>query len=150
MKLIKNLFYLFFPLIGGSIIGLISSKFMDYNSLVKPPLSPPGLAFPIVWTILYLLLGLSFYLYKQKKNNTLLNIIYYIGLFVNYFWTVFFFILKWRLFTCLWTIILLALVIYLILLFFKENKISSYLNIPYLLWVLFATYLTFGTYFLNI
>ena len=66
MKIIKNIFYLTFPLILGIISGLITRNSIDYSNLNKPPLSPPGIVFPIVWTILYILIGLSYYLYKKN------------------------------------------------------------------------------------
>ena len=148
--MLNNLFYLFFPLICGSIIGLLTSSFIDYNTLIKPPLSPPGYIFGIVWPILYLLMGISYYLLKKDNYDTQKeSIIYYSQLFVNLLWSIFFFVLKWRLFTVFWTILLLGLVIYMIILFFKKNKVSVYLNIPYLIWLIFATYLSIGVYILN-
>ena len=151
MIIIKKLFYIFFPLLSGSIIGLIISSFIDYGVLNKPPLSPPGYLFPIIWSILYFLMGLSYYLFKDKyyKETKLESFIYYLQLIINLLWSIFFFILKWRLFTIIWTILLLLLVIYLIILFYKKNKISTYLNIPYLIWLIFASYLTIGVYILN-
>lgn len=151
MILIKKLFYLFLPLLSGSIIGLITSNFIDYELLKQPPLSPPGYIFPIVWSIIYILMGISYLLFKEKypEKTDKENKIYYAQLIVNLLWSIFFFILKWRFFTIIWTILLLILVIYLILLFFRKNKVSAYLNIPYLLWVIFATYLTIGVYILN-
>lgn len=147
---IRNAFYIFLPLLLGSIIGLIISNSLDYGIINKPFLSPPGYIFPIVWSILYILMGLSYFLYKNYgKENKKVDKIYYYQLFVNLLWSIFFFVLKWRLFTCIWTIILLLLVIYLLILFFKYYKPSFYLNIPYLIWLIFATYLTFGVYFLN-
>lgn len=147
----KKLFYLFLPIISGSIVGLLISSSIDYGVLNKPPLSPPGFIFPIVWSILYLLMGLSYYLFKNKyyKETKLESIVYYTQLFFNLLWSILFFVLKWRLFTIGWTLILLLLVIYLIFLFYDKNKASAYLNIPYLLWLLFATYLTIGVYILN-
>ena len=68
MKL-KNLFYLFFPLIVGGIIGVLTSGSIEYSELVKPPLSPPSILFPIVWTIIYLLMGISYYLIKNNSYN---------------------------------------------------------------------------------
>ena len=148
--MLKNLFYLFFPLVCGTLIGLLTSSFIDYNTLVKPPLSPPGYIFGIVWPILYLLMGISYYLLKKDNYDTQKeSIIYYSQLFVNLLWSIFFFVLKWRLFTVFWTILLLGLVIYMIILFFKKNKVSAYLNIPYLIWLIFATYLSIGVYILN-
>lgn len=147
---IKKLFYLFFPLICGTIVGLLTSSFTDYTTFNRPPLSPPGFIFPIVWSILYLLMGLSYLIFKNnnfytKKEST----IYYIQLGVNLLWTIFFFVLKWRLFSIFWTILLLILVIYLVKLFYEKTKISAYLNIPYIIWLIFATYLTIGVYILN-
>ena len=148
--MLKNLFYLFFPLVCGTLIGLLTSSFIDYNTLIKPPLSPPGYIFGIVWPILYLLMGISYYLLKKDNYDTQKeSIIYYSQLAVNLLWSIFFFVLKWRLFTVFWTILLLGLVIYMIILFFKKNKVSAYLNIPYLIWLIFATYLSIGVYILN-
>jgi len=115
-----------------------------------PPLAPPGFIFPIVWAILYLLMGISYYLYK-KNNKVFSNtdLIYYIQLIVNLLWTIIFFVFELKFFSIIWIILLLILVIYLIVLFFKDNKISAYLNIPYLIWITFATYLTISIYLLN-
>jgi len=146
---IKKLFYLFFPLICGTIIGLLTSSSIDYTNIVRPPLSPPGFIFPIVWSILYLLMGVSFLLYRKNNDNKRTIIVYYLQLIVNLLWTIIFFVLKLRLFAIFWTLLLLILVIYLFILLLKENKISAYLNIPYIIWLLFATYLTIGTYILN-
>lgn len=144
------MFYLFFPLFCGSIIGLLISSNIDYGLLNKPLLSPSGFIFPIVWSILYLLMGISYLLYKTNKDNCkLIDIVYYINLFVNLLWSIFFFVFKWRLFSLIWIILLLVIVIYLLILFWKNYKPSFYINIPYLLWIIFATYLTFGVYILN-
>lgn len=148
-NIVKKLFYIFFPLIMGTFVGLIISSYQDYAFLVKPLLSPPGYLFPIVWSILYLLLGISFFLYRKNNNNSKTIKIYYLSLFVNLFWSIFFFVLKWYLFTIFWTILLLILVIYLLYLFYQEYKPALYLNIPYLIWLIFATYLTINIYILN-
>ena len=140
-KLIKNIAL---PVILGSIIGLIISPFMNYQDLNKPPLSPPGITFPIVWTILYIIMGYSFY--KQNEQN---KHIYYTQLIVNLLWSIFFFVFKWYLFSSLWIILLIILVIIMIKNFYEENEISVLLNIPYLIWLIFAAYLSFGVYFLN-
>lgn len=132
------------PVILGGIIGLIINPFMNYQSLNKPPLSPPGLTFPIVWTILYIIMGYSFY--KQFNQN---KSIYYTQLIVNLLWSIFFFVFKWYLFSFLWITFLIILVIIMIKKFYKENKLSGLLNIPYLIWLLFASYLSLGIYLLN-
>ena len=138
------------PIIVGGIVGLIISKSIDYNYLQKPPLSPPSIAFPIVWTILYMLMGISYGILKiKKKTDKETNLIYYIQLGVNALWSIFFFLLKWRLFSFIWIIILALLIIIMIYTFYKRDKIAGLLQIPYLLWVLFAIYLNLGVYLLN-
>lgn len=140
-KLIKNILI---PVIMGGIIGLIINPFMNYQDLNKPPLSPPGIIFPIVWTILYIIMGYSFY--KQDEQN---KAIYYTQLIVNGLWSIFFFVFKWYLFSFIWIILLIILVIIMIKEFYKLNKLSGLINIPYLIWLVFATYLSFGVYILN-
>ena len=138
------------PVIIGGVIGLVTSNAIDYNSLEKPILSPPGILFPIVWTILYILMGIS---YGILKSNNLVDEkvrrIYYLQLFFNALWSVIFFVLKWRLFSFIWIILLDILVIVMIYRFYKKNKVSGLLQIPYLIWVLFATYLNLSIYLLN-
>lgn len=148
---IKNIFYIFLPIVLGSLIGMLISNHIDYSTLIKPPLAPPKILFPIAWSIIYLLMGISYYLYKKEDNyDNRITITYYLQLFVNLLWSIIFFIFKARLFASLWIILLDLLVIYLIYLFKNNNnKISAYLNIPYLIWILFATYLTIGIYYLN-
>ncbi len=149
-KVLKNIFYLFFPLFIGIIVSLLISKSIDYQSLVRPPLAPPKILFPIAWTIIYLLMGLSYYLFKKNDDDDMLvSLVYYIQLFINAFWSIFFFLFKWRFFSIIWIILLDVFVLGLIYLFWPKNKISAYLNIPYMLWILFATYLTIGIYVLN-
>ncbi len=149
-KYLKYAFYLFLPIILGSLVGFLISGKIDYMSLKQPLLAPPKLIFPIAWSIIYLLMGLSFFLLKRDypscPEETL---VYYIQLFVNLLWSIIFFLLKWRLFAIIWIILLDILVIYMIYLFFRRKRISAYLNIPYLIWILFATYLTIGIYVLN-
>lgn len=140
-NLIKNILI---PVIMGGIIGLIINPFMNYQDLNKPPLSPPGIIFPIVWTILYIIMGYSFY--KQDEQN---KTIYYTQLVVNGLWSIFFFVFKWYLFSFIWIILLIILVIIMIKEFYKVNKLSGLINIPYLIWLIFAAYLSFGVYLLN-
>ena len=148
---ILSLFYIFFPLIMGTIIGLVTSNSIEYNNLIKPPVSPPSILFPIVWSILYLLMGISYFIYKKNIDNKgkLIPIIYYLQLFINLLWSIIFFVFELKFLAIIWIILLDLLVIFMIHLFSNENKISAYLNIPYLVWILFATYLTIGIYVLN-
>ena len=138
------------PVIVGGIVGLITSRFIDYNSLQKPPFSPPGIAFPIVWTILYILMGISYGILKSKEQvDDEINFIYYLQLGVNALWSIFFFVFKWRLFSFLWILLLAVLVILMIMKFYNKNKAAGLIQLPYLLWVLFASYLNIGFYILN-
>lgn len=138
------------PVIIGGVIGLIISRSIDYNSLQKPPLSLPSILFPIVWTILYVLMGISYGILDSKSLIELkTKIIYSLQLFVNATWSLIFFTLKWRLFAFIWIIILDVLVIVMIIDFFKKNKTAGLLQIPYLLWIIFASYLNLGVYLLN-
>lgn len=138
------------PLIVGGVIGLIISGSIDYDLLQKPPLAPPSILFPIMWTILYILMGISYGILKDKTLvNKEINLIYYIQLFVNALWPIAFFVLKWRLFAFFWIILLAILIIIMIIKFYKKNKLSGLLQIPYLLWTLFATYLNLSIYLLN-
>ena len=138
------------PVIVGAIVGFITSNFIDYNSLQQPPFAPPSILFPIVWSILYVLMGVS---YGILESNSLvdseINSIYYGQLFVNALWSIFFFVLKWRFFAFLWILLLLVLVIIMIIRFYNKNKVAGLLQIPYLLWISFATYLNFAIYLLN-
>jgi len=138
------------PVIVGGVVGLIISRFIDYNSLQKPFLAPPSIVFPIVWTILYILMGISYGRLKSKElTDEKTNIIYYVQLGINALWSIFFFVFKWRLFSFFWIILLDIAVLLMIINFYKKDKIAGLLQIPYLLWSLFATYLNLGVYLLN-
>ena len=138
------------PILVGGIVGGITSNFMDYGSLQQPFLAPPGIVFPIVWTVLYVLMGISYGILKDKRlTDDKINFIYYLQLCVNALWSIFFFVFKWRLFSFFWIILLAVLVIIMIISFYKKNKLAGLLQIPYLLWILFASYLNLSIYFLN-
>ena len=138
------------PLILGGIVGFIISGNMDYNSLIQPKLAPPAILFPIVWTILYFLMGLSYAIitiYSDLDSDV--KTIYYSQLIVNLIWPIIFFVMKNRLLALIWIILLLILIIIMIVKFYKKNKVASLIQIPYLLWTIFATYLNFSIYLLN-
>ncbi len=148
--MIKRIIYSLLPIIGGAIVGLITSGYMDYQDIVKPPLSPSGIVFPIVWTILYILMGTSYFLAtKDNEDNKELDQIYLLQLFVNFIWPIIFFVLGMYFTAFLWIVLLIILVIVMIKELLKNNKISGYLQIPYLIWLLFATYLNLGITLLN-
>lgn len=134
----------------GGLSALITGSSMDtYKYLVKPPLAPPSILFPIVWTILFILMGISAYMVYDSgdENNSLKT--YLIQLAINFVWPILFFVLDYRLLALLWIILLDVVVIIMIKKFYEINKTAAYLQIPYLLWILFATYLNFGFYILN-
>jgi len=136
----------------GGLSALITSGSIDiYMTLVKPPLAPPSIIFPIVWTILYILMGISSYIiYKSldiEKDSALK--VYLLQLFINFVWPILFFLLKLRLLSLIWIILLVITVMIMIKKFYDIDKNAAYLQIPYLLWILFATYLNFGFYILN-
>lgn len=144
------LFSILIPLATGVLSTLLSGN-MSYNPLNKPAFSPPGYIFPVVWTILYILMGVSFYLIyvsaapgKEKALR-----IYWIQLIFNFFWSIIFFRLSLYLPAFLWLIILIVLIAVMIYLFYKISPLAAYLQIPYLLWCLFAAYLNFSIYLLN-
>ncbi len=148
------LFYLLSaPAIGG-LSALITGSFSDFFlKYEKPPLQPPDWVFPVVWTVLYLIMGYSAYLISktdttEKEKNTALKI-YWAQLFVNFLWSIVFFR-----FELLWggvvdIVLLLSLLVAMIIAFSKICKKCALLNIPYLLWVIFATYLTVATAIIN-
>lgn len=138
------------PVLTGILISLIISPYMDYGALIQPTFAPPGFLFPIVWTILYILMGVSDGILRSNELNTKqTDLIYYLQLFFNALWSIIFFVFKWRLFAFIWIIILLALIILMIMRFYERNHIAGLLQVPYLLWVAFASILNFTIYFLN-
>lgn len=138
------------PVGVGIIVGLLISKFIDYDELVKPKFSPSSMAFPIAWTILYVLMGISYGMLKiNRQNDASIKRIYYIQLIVNAVWSLIFFILKNRLLAAIWIVLLDVLVIIMISRFYKKNTLAGLLQIPYIIWTLFATYLSIAIYNLN-
>ena len=139
------------PIAVGSLSALFSRNMSLYSTINKPPLSPPSFIFPIVWIILYILMGISSYIVyesnspeKAKALNT-----YALQLFFNFWWSIIFFRFSLYLFTFLWLLALIFLILIMIYQFYKIKPLSSYLQIPYLLWCLFAAYLNFMIYRLN-
>lgn len=138
------------PLIVGGIVGLLISQSMDYNGLIKPMLAPLAIIFPIVWTILYILMGVSYGILQSKDLvDSKINTIYYLQLAINAIWPILFFLLKWRGIAFIWIILLAIVVLVMVIEFYKKDKLAGLLQIPYLLWTLFATYLNLGIYILN-
>lgn len=141
------------PISVGIISSLITgNNFNSYSQLIQPPLAPPSFIFPIVWSVLYILMGISSYLIVQQTENIRTNkglIVYAIQLALNFFWPVFFFGFKAYLFSFIWLILLIAAIITMTVLFYQQNKLAAYIQIPYILWTFFAAYLNLGVYILN-
>lgn len=132
----------------GSLIGNANSGFENIN---KPFFTPPGIVFPIAWAILYILMGISSYIIYESDDLGKLEAlrIYGIQLVVNSLWTLFFFKLNWFLFSFILVLIILGLVIVMVLKFYNIDKVAAYLQIPYILWLCFASVLSLNVYLLN-
>ena len=142
------------PLAIGTTAALFTNSAMqDYAVLNQPILAPPGWLFPVVWTILYILMGISAYLIKTSDSNPKdiadALTLYYYQLIVNFLWPIFFFDFQWYFFSFIWLLLLWVLIILMIRSFDRISKTAAYLNLPYLLWVTFATYLNFAVWWLN-
>ncbi len=140
--------------IGGLSAILTSENMSLYDDIIRPPLSPSSILFPIVWTILYILMGISAALIyndrsatKAEKSSALK--VYALSLIVNFFWSIIFFNLRAFLFAFIWLLLLLLLIIVTIVKYYKINPLAAFLQIPYALWVSFAGYLTFAIWYLN-
>ena len=137
-------------LILGTAVGLLSRSNEAFDALTKPALAPPAILFPIVWSVLYTLMAISYsQLEIRRRADDGTKLIYWLQLIFNLLWPIAFFNLGWRLFALVWIILLDILVAAMALRFYKAYKPAGLLQIPYLLWVLFATYLNFGFYILN-
>lgn len=142
------------PLAAGGLSGFLAGNTGEvYAALVKPPLSPPGWLFPVVWTILYILMGTAAWLVLESGNSrrsirTALGI-YSAQLIVNFFWPVFFFRFGLYLFSFFWLLLLLLLIGLTILLFCYHARTAAGLLLPYGAWVIFAGYLNLGVSLLN-
>ncbi len=141
-------------IVGGLAAFLTRNNMMLYEEIVKPPLAPPPILFPIVWTILYVLMGISSARVKlqektQKKLVTEAMTVYWVQLGFNFFWSLIFFNARAFLAAFLWLIALWTLILYMILKFSKIDLTAAIMNIPYLLWVTFAGYLNLMIYLLN-
>lgn len=147
----KLLICIAIPLVVGGISAFLTRGNMQtFSTLNKPALSPPGWLFPIVWTILYILMGIASYLVLiSKKTSTKALTLYSIQLVFNFFWSIIFFNFSLYLFAFVWLILLWILILKTTILFYQIEKAAGYLMIPYLLWVTFAGYLNWGIYLLN-
>ena len=139
----------------GGLSALLTAGNMDlYSQINQPPLAPPSILFPIVWTVLYILMGISeAMVYSEKQNKpkevTSALIVYAINLFLNFFWSIIFFNMRAFLFSFIWLILLWITILIMIIKFYRIKPIAGILQIPYLIWVTFAGYLNLAIYLLN-
>ena len=139
----------------GFLAALLTRDSMQiYGEIKVPPLAPPSILFPIVWTVLYVLMGIGAALvYKDREANQKdaekALVIYAFNLILNFSWSIIFFRFRAFFAALICLIALLITIIKMIIAFYKVNKLSAYLQIPYLIWVAFAGYLNFAIWLLN-
>jgi translocator protein len=145
---------LLFSIFVAQLAGLVGSFFTVssvnswYLTINKPSWNPPGFIFGPVWISLYTLMGVASYLVWKKKEKKLINI-YLIHLVLNSLWSILFFGAQRLDLALIEILVLLLLIGYLTIKFFKVKKLAGVLMIPYLLWVSFATFLNFTIWSLN-
>lgn len=142
----KKIIYIIIPIIIGNLIGIITKNHVFY---IKASIAPPDIVFPIVWTILYGILGYTYYLLNNEYNTSLIKKIFMLQFIINYIWPIMFF--KFGLFfiSFLWITLLDIVVLIMLLNLYKINSKVFYLNLPYFIWLLFATILNYMTYIVN-
>ena len=142
-----------FALVAGGIGASLGGKMDDFATINKPWFSPPAIVFPIAWTALYILMGISTYLVCENKTDKKFKkracFIYLAQLLVNVLWTPLFFRFKLYLLSFFWILLLIILVGIMIIKFYKIKPLAGYLQIPYILWLIFASILNFSIYLLN-
>lgn len=154
VRVIPLILSIVIPLLVGGISAFLSMTGMsEYASMNKPPLSPPAWLFPIVWTILYILMGLASYFVfvseSEKGCKVAALVSYGVQLLMNFMWPIAFFVWKLYLFAFVWLIVMWVVVIFCTVWFFRICKGAGCLMIPYILWLTFAACLNLGTYIIN-
>lgn len=150
----KLIISLLIPLAVGGLAAFLTRSDMEvYATLNQPPLSPPGWLFPIVWGILYVLMGISLYLVANSKARDYEKqpayAVFGLQLFLNLIWSPVFFSLRQYILSFIILVLLWISIIAMIIIFKRISKPAGLLQIPYLLWVTFAGYLNLGIYLLN-
>lgn len=147
-------FWIIFTELVGGVSGWLTRDGMElYRAAIeKPPLSPPGIVFPIVWTVLFALMGFGaarVYLSPASGSRSRALGVFLLQLAFNFFWSIIFFNLQSFGLALFWLAVLWLLILWMIRDFYKVDPLSARLQIPYLLWVTFAAYLNFGVWRLN-
>lgn len=150
-KLFENSLFIaiLIPLAVGALSAILSGG-MD-KPMIMPTFAPPGWLFPVVWTILYTLMGISSYIIYQSSEEGRAKALFVYGLqlFFNFFWSIIFFGASMYLFAFVWLIMMIALIILMIYLFYQISPVAAYLQIPYLAWCVFAAVLNYAVWRLN-
>ena len=143
------------PLTIGILSALLTkNNMMIYGEILKPLLAPPAWLFPIIWTLLYVLMGISsciVYLNRDiNRDNARSGLMYYaMSLVANFGWSILFFNLRIFGISFLWLLLLIYLIIRTVVYYLSINRIAAYIQIPYIIWVAFAGYLNLAIYILN-
>lgn len=153
-KIVQFIICLLIPIVVGGLSGFATSNNIEswHQYLVKPWFNPPNYLFGPVWTSLYLLMGISFFIIVNKTKNEQRNkaiIAFFIQLTLNFMWSFIFFHFHQIGLAFIEIVLLWCSIIWMIIQFYKVDKIAAYLNIPYLLWVSFASVLNFAIWNLN-
>ena len=143
------------PLTVGILSALFTKDNMDiYEEIIVPDIAPPSWLFPIVWTILYVLMGISsglVYSNREREPEAARTGLttYAVSLVINFAWSIIFFNANAFLLAFIWLILLLYTILRTIYYYYKVDKIAAFLQIPYALWVAFAGYLNFYIWLMN-
>ncbi len=153
-KGIKLLICILIPLLVGSISGYFTSTSITtwYVTLNKPLFNPPNYLFAPVWTTLYILMGISLFLVLNTAKDlekSKIIFVFSVQLILNFLWSFLFFKFQQLGFALAEILLMWCSILSMIIIFYKTNKLAALLNIPYLLWVSFATILTYNIYILN-
>lgn len=155
----KYIFSVLIPLLVGYLSNILAKVISGvdtstyYRELIKPGFAPPGIIFPIVWTILFILMGTSSYIILSQKKNQLkikdAMFFYWLQLALNFLWSILFFGLQLRLTALIDLILLFVFLVIMVYKFYKIKPVAAYLNIPYILWLIYAGVLNYFTWLIN-
>ena len=141
-KLKTYITFILIPLAVGGLSAFLTRGNMDvFDTVTKPPLTPPAIVFPIVWSILYVLMGIGAARVYLKNPNSAAISVFGVNLFFNFFWSIIFFNMRAFCFAFIWLLALLAVVIAMTVKFYREDKAAGLFQISYCIWLLIAGYL---------
>lgn len=154
----KHITELLLFIVATELVGALSALFVGknftfYKELAKPPFSPPGWVFPVMWAILYAVMAISVFLIFRsdapQSKKRVAYWIYAIQLAVNFAWSIVFFRFRMLGLSVAVILLLFLMILAMMTVFFRINRTAAFLNIPYLIWVIFASYLNIGVLLLS-